>query len=72
MQKARVMSLWISEATWRLADQMTSLIWTHTAGQRERRTAMGRFQTALKEDRRCRVRKAGEKIETLVETEQMR
>ena len=64
--------MWISEDTWRWMNQRTALRRTHTAGQRELRTAMRRFQTELKEDRRCRARKAGEDIETLVETDQMR
>ena len=53
-------------------DQRTALRWTHMEGQKELRTVMRRFQTALKEDRGCRARKVGEEIETLVDTDQMK
>ena len=42
---------WISEATCRLADQMTSLGKRHPVDQREFRMVTRRFQTALQEDR---------------------
>ena len=42
------------------------------ANQSELRRAARWFQEALNEDRRCRVRKAGEDIETLVEADQTR
>ena len=54
-----VMAPWISEANWMLVDQRMALIWTHTEGQQELRTMTRHFQTALKEDRRCRLIKAG-------------
>ena len=42
------------------------------ANQGEHRVLTRRFQAALKEDRRSRMRKAGENIETLVSNNQVR
>ena len=49
-----------------MEDQKTGLRQTHTAYQKELRMDTRRLQTALKEDKRCRVRKVGEEIETLI------
>ena len=45
---------------------------THTANQRERRTTTRRFQAALREDSRSRVRKARRGGESLVVNNQLR
>ena len=57
---------WISDITWRLADQRAALGRKLTANQGEQRMLMRRFQAALKEDRRCRVRRDGKGINSLV------
>ena len=62
---------WISEETWTLADQRTSLVRNITENQQERMTATRRFHAALREDRRFKVRKSGEEIKSLVENDQM-
>ena len=57
--KARLLALWISESTWILSDHRTELRRTHTENQQKLKRATRRFQAALKEDRRHRVRKVG-------------
>ena len=47
-----------------------ALVSNITAKQIERRMLTRRFQVALKEDRRCRVRRLGEYINSLVENNQ--
>ena len=64
--KEKTAAPWILDATCSLVDQRTALVWTHMVNQQERRTATRRFQAEFREDRRCRVRKSGEEIESLV------
>ena len=71
-QKTRTAASWISDETWRLADRITELVQTHTEKQQSRRAATRRFQASQREDRRCRVSKEGEEIESLVENDQLR
>ena len=73
MRKGRTTTVpWISDANWRLADQRAALGRKLMANQRERRMLTQRSQAALKEDMRCRVRKAGEGIKSLVANDQLR
>ena len=51
-QKSRKVEPWISDATWRLADQRTELGRTHMAKHQEQRTEIRRFQAELSEGRR--------------------
>ena len=64
-------ALWISETTWKLVDQRMELGKKRRANQGERRLLAQRFQAALKEDRRIRVRREGEEIKALVEKYQV-
>ena len=57
---------WISDITWSLEDQMAEMGRKCIANQGEHRILMWRFQVALKEDRRCRVRRAVGGVEALV------
>ena len=62
----------ISDVTCIMVYQRTELGQKHTENQQERRTSTRRFQAALKEDRRFRVRKVGEEIESLVANDELR
>ena len=66
------LSPWILDTTWKLADKRTALGRKCRANQGERRVLTRSFQAALKEDRRCRVRRAGEETEALVSNNQVR
>ena len=66
------MALWISDTTWNIADQRTALVRKSRTNQGELRELMQRFQAALKEYRRSRVRRVGEEIESLVSNDQVR
>ena len=63
---------WISDATWKIADQRTALGRKRRNNQGEHRVLTRRFQAALKEDRKIRVRRAGEDIEALVPKDKVR
>ena len=63
---------WISGTTWKIADQRTSLGRKSVTNQGEHRVLTRQFQSALKEDRKSRVRRAGGKIEALVSNDQVR
>ena len=56
----------ISEATWRLEDQRTTLRWNHPVEQQGLRTSSRHFQAALHKGRRRRVSTMGEKIKALL------
>ena len=64
--KAWARAMWISEVTWRLADQRTPLRRKHPVDQRGLRTASRRFQATLKEDRRRRLSMTGTNIKALL------
>ena len=72
MQTAQEKATWISETTWRLADQRTAMRRRHMTGQRELRASTRIFQEAPKEEMRPRVSKAGAYIEALVEADHTR
>ena len=66
------LALWISDTTWNIADQRTALVRKSRTNQGELRVLTQRFQAALKEYRRSRVRRVGEEIEALVSNNQVR
>ena len=63
---------WISDTTWKLADQRMALRSNFMENQQERRTATRRFHLALRKESRYRVRKVGEEIKELVVNDQLR
>ena len=63
---------WIFDTTWKIADQRTALGRKRRTNQGEHRVLTRRFQAALKEDRKIRVRRAGEDIEALVPNDKVR
>ena len=60
------------DTTWNLLDQRMSLGSMSRANQGERRVLTRRFQAALNEDWRSKVRRTGEEIEALVLNDQVR
>ena len=63
---------WISDTTWKIAYQKTALGRKSRTNQGEHMVLTRRFQAALKEDKRSRVRRVGEEIEALVSNDQVR
>ena len=59
------------DTTWKLADQRPELGKKSRANQGERRVLSRRFQAALKEDMRSRVKRAGEDIDALLSNDQL-
>ena len=65
-------SPWIFDTTWKIEDQRTALGMKIRTNQGERRVLTRRFQAALKEYRRIKVRRVGNEIKTLVSNNQVR
>ena len=66
-----ISSPWISDTTWKVADQRTALVRKSRTDQGEHRVLTRQCQAALKEDRRNRVRREGEEIEALLSNDQV-
>ena len=64
--------MWISDTIWNLSDQRTALGRKCRSNYGERRVLTQRFQSALKEDMKFRVERAGGDIEVLVSNNQVR
>ena len=63
---------WILDINWKMAYKRTELGRKCRVNQGEHRVLTQRFHMSLKEDRRYRLRRAGEEIEALVLNNQVR
>ena len=63
---------WILDTTWKIADQRTALVRKSRTNQGEHRVLTQRSQADLNEDRKIRMRRAGEEIKALMSNNQVK